>query len=107
GAGAVIEIAGTTKYDANNAGLRALLDEWSRTDETTAQKQAHLNGGATGGKNGAYILDTTTGFDEHASDSLHGLRGGAGLDWFFAHQFGKNPKDELHDLQPGDVVTQI
>src|SRR5262249_45902476 len=51
GDGAALIVAGTTKFDANAEALRSLLAEWSRTDETFAQKTAHLTGGATGGQN--------------------------------------------------------
>src|SRR5262249_28086600 len=42
GSGAALLIAGTTRFDANVEAIRALEAEWSRTDETFAQKAADL-----------------------------------------------------------------
>jgi Ca2+-binding RTX toxin-like protein len=102
-AGAIL-IAGTTNFDANLDALKGLEAEWSRTDETYAQKLAHLNGGATGGKNGSFILDeTTVDRDDAGPDDL---TGGKGKDWFFAHLAGKK-KDKIHGMMPGEIVTEI
>jgi phospholipase C len=103
GSGSTILIAGTTNFDANLDALKALEAEWSRTDETFAQRMAHLNGGVTGGKNGSFILDATTVHDDGVVDDL---TAGSGADWFFAHLTGRN-KDKLHKLKAGDVVTNI
>jgi Ca2+-binding RTX toxin-like protein len=102
-AGAAILIAGTTDFDANAAALRALLTEWSRTDETYAQKVAHLSGGATGGKNGSYVLDDTT---VHHVGGPSQLKGGMGRDWFFARLTGRR-HDTLQHVKPGEMVTNI
>ncbi len=103
GAGAAILIAGITKFDANLAALKALSAEWARTDETFAQKVAHLNGGATGGKNGAFVLDTTT---VHHSGGPSELIGTSATDWFFAHLTGRR-KDDVDGFRAGDVLTGI
>jgi phospholipase C len=103
GPGGSILIGGTTKYDANIAALKALEAEWSRTDETYLQRVTHLNGGATGGLNGAYVLNTSTVHDDGATDVLIG---GTGPDWFFAHVSGKK-RDLLFGVKPGEVVTDI
>jgi phospholipase C len=103
GSGGTILIAGTTDFDANIAALKSLEAEWSRTDETYAQKVAHLDGGATGGKNGPYILDETTVHHDGGPDDL---TGGAGKNWFFAHLIGKK-KDKIHGLKAGEIVTEI
>jgi hypothetical protein len=103
GAGGSILIAGATAFDTNLAALDALLAEWARTDETYAQKVAHLDGGATGGKNGAFVLGSSTVRSAGGEDDL---RGGPGLDWFFARLNGRR-KDRLHGVRSGEVVTDI
>ncbi|HZY90888.1 MAG TPA: acid phosphatase [Gemmataceae bacterium] len=103
GAGGSILIGGTTKYDANIAALKALEAEWSRTDETYLQRVTHLNGGATGGLNGAYLLNTSTVHDDGATDVLVG---GKGMDWFFARLSGKK-RDFLFGVKPGEIVTDV
>lgn len=100
GSGGAIEVAGTTAYDANIAGLKSLLNEWSRTDESYQQRIAHLDGGAAGGLNGSYHLDNLT-VQHSAFGDL--LVGGPALDWFFA----RLPLDLLLSLQPGETVTSL
>jgi phospholipase C len=103
GTGGSILIGGSTKYDANTEALMALEAEWSRTDETYNQKLANLSGGAKGGLNGVYTLDSTTVFYNHKVDTLFG---GKGMDWFFAHLTGTNP-DIVKNLKPGETITLI
>jgi phospholipase C len=103
GSGDTILIGGTTTFDANIEALKALESEWSRTDETFAQKMDHLSGNATGGNNGSFVLDDTTVFDDGISDLL---KGGTGQDWFFAHVTGHH-KDRLVHVKDGDQVTSI
>jgi phospholipase C len=103
GSGAAILIAGTTNFDANLKVLKTLEAEWSRTDETYAQKVAHLTGGATGGLNGSNVLDATT-VHHHGGPSE--LKGGKATDLFFAHLTGRH-KDDLDGLQPGETVINI
>jgi phospholipase C len=102
-AGAIL-IAGTTNFDANLDALKALEAEWSRTDETYVQKVAHLDGGATGGRNGTLILDQTTVHRDDAGPD--DLTGGTGMSWFFVHLLGRK-RDRIHGLQPGEIVTEI
>jgi hypothetical protein len=84
GAGDDVLIGGTTAYDANYAALVALHAEWVRTDQTYAQRVAHLTDG--GGLNGGYRLYvgwlSRTVYDDGAANTL---TGGDGLDWFFAN----------------------
>jgi phospholipase C len=103
GSGDSIQIAGTTDFDANLEALRALEAEWSRTDATYVQRVAHLNGGATGGLNGPYLLDATT---VHHGSGKSVLEGGSGHDLFFARLFGPK-KDRIDGLQDGEIVTEI
>jgi phospholipase C len=99
-----ILIGGTTKFDANAAALTAVMKEWTRTDETYAQRVANLMGGGTGGQNGSYLLNATTVLDDNAEDEL---RGGQGMDLFFAHLTRPGKKDELSGLEPGEIVVAI
>jgi phospholipase C len=108
GSGDTILIGGSTDFDTNAIALRALLSEWSRTDQTAAQKQAHLTGAAPGGlneltTNTSYFLTATTVHDDQARDALEG---GAGTDWFFAHLSGKK-QDDVDGLKAGDFLTGI
>jgi hypothetical protein len=58
------------------------LAEWQRTDETYAQRIAHLKLG--GGLNGSNVLVWgKTVKDDSTPDILNG--GVGGLDWFFAN----------------------
>jgi hypothetical protein len=57
--GTDILIKGRTSYDSNVAALIALMAEWGRTDETTAQKIDHLDGTTSGGSNGSDLLVTS------------------------------------------------
>jgi acid phosphatase len=104
GSGSTLFIAGTTAFDANIEALEAIQAEWSRTDETYAQKVADLTGGATGGLNGSYVLDTTTVQSHGGRDVIK--RGNASNDLFFAHLYGRR-KDTIDDVQSGEVVEEI
>jgi phospholipase C len=109
GTGSTILIAGSTDFDANAAALRALLNEWSSSGETFAQKVAHLTGGAPGGLNEltpstTYLLTAGTVHDDHARDELVGNV--SATDWFFA-SLSKPKKDDVDGLADGDVVTSI
>jgi Ca2+-binding RTX toxin-like protein len=110
GSGATLAIAGSTEFDANAEALRTLLAEWSRTDETFAQKVAHLTGGATGGKNvipnttQSIILDSTT-VQSHGSQDAIIRRVDTGVqDLIFAHLFGKK-KDFVDDIDAAAIFN--
>jgi hypothetical protein len=110
GDGAALVIAGTTHFDANVEAIRALQAEWSRTDETFAQKLAHLDGGATGGLNvlpgstQAVILDSTTVQSHHAKDTVTRDDDTGVDDLIFAHLFGKK-KDKVNDVDAAAVIN--
>jgi hypothetical protein len=78
GSGDDIVISGTSDHNANDAALRTVMAEWTRTDQTYAQRHTHLRLG--GGLNGTVRLNTTTVRDS-GTDSL---TGGSDQDWFFA-----------------------
>lgn len=93
-AGAIL-IGGTTNYDSltdhNLTALASIMAEWSsNADYLTRTKslQSYLN--------------STTVFDDNASD---GLYGGAGLDWYLAHLKGKN-KDRVQGETSGEATYQ-
>ncbi len=77
GGGDNLLIGGTTSYDRNLSALNALFAEWTRTDETVAQRVAHLRYG--GGFNGSHVLNSSTISEGSAQDTL---TGGTGADWF-------------------------
>jgi phospholipase C len=110
GSGAALLIAGTTKFDANSQALRALEAEWSRTDETFAQKLAHLDGGATGGQNvlpntnQSIILDSTTVQSHGGRDSITRASDTGVQDLIFAHVTGKK-KDRIDDPDADTIVN--
>jgi acid phosphatase len=109
GAGSALMIAGTTKFDANAEALRALEAEWSQPLSSTytfATKVAHIEGGATGGKNGGIILDTTTVQSSGKKDELTRSTSKTVSDLVFAHLFGKK-KDSINKLEPGDSLYEI
>ncbi len=77
-----ILIAGTTAHDELAAALCAIIDEWTRTDQTYEQRITNLTNG--GGANGDVKLLNSganrTVFDDSSNDVL---TGSSGWDWFF------------------------
>jgi phospholipase C len=110
GSGATLAIAGTTKFDANAEALRTLLAEWARTDETFAQKVAHLTGGATGGMNvipnttQSIILDSTTVHSYGKRDIILRKNDTGVQDLIFAHLFGQNV-DFVNDIDAAAIFN--
>jgi hypothetical protein len=82
------------------------MQEWARTDETYAQRAAHITG-TPGGANGSFFLlgsgPGQTVFDDLAADRL---TGSSGLDLFFAHRCGTN-QDTITGLNTGEQVIDI
>jgi hypothetical protein len=99
GSGGDILIGGYTAYDSDLTALAFIMAEWDSADSYPTGVNKLMNGG---GLNGSYVLNGTTVFDDNAVD---GLYGGAGLDWFFAHQ-GRN-NDQVIGRTSGEVVTGI
>jgi phospholipase C len=104
GSGNDILIGGSTTFDANLAALKGLLTEWTRTDATYSQRVAHITGGAAGGKNGDYVLDTTTVWHNDNSNTLISASGGLNL--YFARLFGSE-RDTIEGLHRGEIVIEI
>jgi Ca2+-binding RTX toxin-like protein len=97
GAGEDIVAHGTTTYEVFDTAFASVLAEWRRTDQTYAQRVAHLRTG--GGLNGANLLNSATMLDDAFINSL---TGGLNLDWFFA----KQPGDTLTDrVNPAEQVN--
>ena len=74
-----ILIGGATHHDSDSAALRAIVDQWQRTDIVYSQKIDHLING--GGLNGSITFNTSTLFADEDPDLLIG---GMDLDWFIA-----------------------
>ena len=103
GAGDDILIGCTTSYDVDLIALATVMAEWTRTDANYNTRINHLNGTATGGLNGAYLLNATSVQNDNAADDL---TGGAGLDWFFSLQSGAN-KDRVRDKASNETITAL
>lgn len=98
-AGEDLLIGGTTSHDANQAALLAILSEWSRTNQTYAQRIGHLST-SSGGNNGSTLLNASTVQDD--SGAVDQLTGGTSLDWFFA-----SLNDNLLDKAANETQTNI
>jgi Ca2+-binding RTX toxin-like protein len=94
-----ILISGSTKFDANQEALLALLEEWSRTDLGYSDRIDLLRNGSV--LNGALQLNRTTVKDDLFANTL---TGGAGQDWFWA-KLPPGLADILRDRDLGEVVN--
>jgi Ca2+-binding RTX toxin-like protein len=61
GSGATLMIGGRTSYDNNVSNLSSIIAEWSRTNETLAQKVSHLTGMAGGLNGNTYLKSSGAG----------------------------------------------
>jgi len=96
-------IAGSTSFDALEAALCAIMDEWT-SQRTNAQRRLYLLGSTTGGANGAYYLQAdVTVFNDVAADVL---TGSAGQDWFFAN-LDSGVKDKITDLSASEFAVDL
>jgi MBG domain (YGX type)/Bacterial Ig-like domain (group 3)/Putative Ig domain/PKD domain/RTX calcium-binding nonapeptide repeat (4 copies) len=80
GRGDDLLIGGTTAFDGNPAALNAVMQEWARTDADYDTRVAHLTGTLAGGKNGSWLLNSSSVHDDSSVDVL---TGGPGRDLFF------------------------
>jgi hypothetical protein len=112
-AGQGLLIGGTTDFDANLLALDALMTEWSRADESFAQRVANLQNSAVGSVNpngsytAGYYLAIATAHDDAAGNQLDG---GSELDWFFANLDGVGNggvKDKVSKLKTDEILTKI
>jgi hypothetical protein len=90
GTGDNILIGGSTQWDSDPMALAAIMAEWTRTDETYAQRVDHLLNG--GGLNGSYLLNTSTVTGNGGGNTL---LGGTGLNLYFG-----NPNLDTNDWDP-------
>jgi cyclophilin family peptidyl-prolyl cis-trans isomerase len=95
-------VAGSTAQDAIPSGLWSLMKEWTRTNQTYAQRLNHLRG-PTGGQNGSIFLSATTIVSDSDVDLL---TGGTGTDVFY---FNSNTgiKDKTSDKVTGETAIDI
>jgi hypothetical protein len=100
GAGDIL-IGGTTKYNSNTTALAYIMAEWDSSD-SYATRVSKLSKG--GGLNGAYVLNSTTVFDNGVADYLYG---GASQDWFFVHTKGRKNVDKIYGQTSGETLTNI
>jgi protocatechuate 3,4-dioxygenase beta subunit len=105
GTGRNILIGGTTNFDANNAALGALLNEWSSSDND-ATAVARLNGTMSGGQNGAIVLTKSTVQNDNAADQLF-AGGDAAVDWFFASLNSAIGADQTNGRSRNGITTLI
>jgi Ca2+-binding RTX toxin-like protein len=105
GRGDDLMIAGTTAYDANDAALTAILNEWASGD-SFATRMGRLDGAIGGGANGAYLLTAGAGGTVQANGARNCLLAGSGQNWFFAH-LGPGLYSDIVVKKPSDTVTLI
>lgn len=101
-----ILIGGATSFDAQQAALCAIMDEWT-SQRTYAERTSNLTGATTGGANGQYYLNAgatnTTVFDDAAADVM---TGSSGQDWFFAN-LDTGIKDKITDLSATEFAEDL
>lgn len=97
-------IAGGTAYDSDWTALRAMRNEWTRTDIDAASRVGHLRGVGTG-LNGGFALTRRTVFSDDAVDIVIG---GADRDWLVVDRGGSGrPRDDVLGLTVADFMSDI
>jgi hypothetical protein len=94
GYGEDVLIGGSTAYDMDPVALRAIMDEWLRTDRSYEERVDHLMNG--GGRSDPYLLNRST---VSGSGSGNTLKGESSRDWFFG--------DLLQDEHDWDALTEL
>jgi Ca2+-binding RTX toxin-like protein len=98
-------IAGSTVHDGDPAKLCDLLDEWSRLDQTYAQRVTHLRSGGFGSLNGGTTLDDASLIVDAAVDDL---KGNGGDDVFFGNNLGPTTqRDHFGDRRLAEQLFQL
>jgi phospholipase C len=95
--GQAILIAGTTAFGADAEALQLLENEWASTDDLTT-RQTKIEGGV--GIANMFVLNDQT---VHSNGQANELRGGSGMDWFFANQ----STDDIDEMFGQDLFTAI
>ena len=103
GDGEDLLIADWTAHETDVAALVSIMKEWSRTDQTTTQRLAHLRGTASGGLNAAILLTKSTVRMDRYTDLLSGC---ADADAFFFNT-NKGIRDTVADLAKGDLAVNV
>lgn len=108
-----ILIGSLTSFDADEAALMAVLKEWSRTDSSYLQRVANLSNAAAGSviSNGSLAGGSFLTASSVKSDgSENELKGGSGLDWYFANLDGvgnNGRKDKVTGKSSNEIVTSV
>ena len=104
-AGDDILVAGTTDFDAVDAAVCAIMDEWT-SGANYNTRVGHLRGDLSGGLNGSTFLKKTTVHDDGVEDTL---TGSAGQDWFLLNLDGDHGavKDKVTDLGAQEFADDI
>jgi Ca2+-binding RTX toxin-like protein len=102
-----ILIAGYTDYDANDAALLAILNEWN-SGRTYEQRVKNLRDGSgtAARSNGNTFLNDTTVRDDGVEDVL---TGDAGFDWYLLNTDGDNGsvKDRVTDATASEFQDDV
>jgi Ca2+-binding RTX toxin-like protein len=107
-----ILIGGTTSYDSNTPGdqtaLAYIMAEWDSTASYSTRIKQLSGTAGSGGLNGSYFLNSSTVFDDGATDYLYGYSQATGnsLDWFFA-PLSKKSGDKVYNQVSGETLTRI
>jgi Ca2+-binding RTX toxin-like protein len=83
GVGEALLVGNATSYDTNVAALSALMAEWGRTDANYLTRIGHLTS-SSGGRNGTFLLTSSTITDDLAVDVLNNGGIGTGPVWYIA-----------------------
>jgi hypothetical protein len=105
GSGSDILIAGTTAYDQNVAALDALLAAWDNSALSYSARVAQLLTGVSyKGGTGLELAALVPGLTvtQPAGSPASTLRGGSGLDWFFAAV-----TDVIKNQKTGEIVSTL
>ncbi|MBI3463796.1 MAG: HYR domain-containing protein [Planctomycetes bacterium] len=96
-------IAGTTDHDLNDAGLAAILAEWTSAKDY-AFRNANIRIGLGGDRlNGGFFFNANTVHDDAIADVL---TGSSDRDWLFLRSRGSN-KDKITDQGRSELVEAI
>ena len=109
GKGEDLLIGGYTQFVSNALAFTALMAEWTRTDNSFADRTDHLLGIANGGLNGITVLAPNTVKDDEVEDLLSG---GSGKDWYLRNNLSlvlsKRDVTTDTDISPLDsLFTEI
>ncbi|MBI3822042.1 MAG: PKD domain-containing protein [Planctomycetes bacterium] len=105
-------IAGSTKFDANEAALDAILKEWA-SDHDYGTRVSFLMGPAAGlnvvAGQGIFLKSGPTAAEATVNDdgSQDVLTGCAGQDWYWANIAGSGTLDKITDLSSTEFANDL